>query len=267
MEEFLSNIKSYINNKIDSNDGISAKAKEEYLRILKPYTSPKKKNKNPYQMFLSDNDVKNELISQGIHSKDINKKMREKWHKDMKRYHSTGSRRDKNGRFDYTEKAKKYVGEKEFIKKQVSPRKRFKTVYRYFYEDYIYNTKLLDEYTAALRSSSKCKKDKYTKRELIKEIWNNEMKNYNPRGTKKDKNGRFDYTEKAKKYVDLSIEDQKEWLISNKILKSNEESGCTSELPGFIITGLVKKQLNIMKCINDNDSKNKVDFIEYYNSL
>ena len=257
MEEFLSNINSYINNKIDSNDGISAKAKEKYLKILKPYTSPKKRNKNPYQKFLSDKDVKNELISQGIHPKDINKKMREKWHNDMKRYHSTGSRRDKNGRFDYTEKAKKYVGENEF-KKQVVPRKRFKTVYRYFYEDYIYNTKLLNEYS---------KKDKYTKRELIKEIWNNEMKNYNPRGTKKDKNGRFDYTEKAKKYVDLSIEDQKEWLISNKILKSNEETGCTSELPGFIIAGLVKKQLNIMKCINDNDSKNKVDFIEYYNSL
>ena len=279
MEKFYSKLLEFVEQSIENDEwdaddfktcftqNMPVKANKKTAKPVKDPAKPKRA-RGAYIYFSSDKEVRVQIKKDNpeASSSDIMKLLGSKWSSDeYKNYHDEGENKDKTGKFDYQTAADKYlkmaVQDKErytqemsgytpdpsFItakpvkNKQVKVKtapKRARTAYMFF----------------CMENRPEAKKElasTFTGRELQTEVtkllgtWWSDHKDYNDEGENKDKNGKFDYTEDAQKYVDMS-ETDKERV---KSLKVDAETETTEE------------QVESTKTSNDNEVE---DLYEYF---
>ena len=287
MEKFYSKLLEFVeqsieNDEWDSDDfktcfthNMPVKVNKKTAKPVKDPTKPKRA-RGAYIFFSSDKKVREQIKKDNpeASSSEIMSLLGSKWSSDeYKNYNDEGENKDKTGKFDYQTAADKYfkmaAQDKERYTQEMSeytPDPAFITVK---------SAKLPKVKTAPKRARTaymffcmekrpEAKKELvsvFAGRELQTEVtkllgeWWTDHKDYNDEGENRDKNGKFDYTEDAQKYVNMS-EDDKDRVKSESDTGSDtgSDAGSTKNKKLSNKKAIVEAEYN-----NDDSDEDELD--------
>ena len=220
----------FVKNMPKLQEQVKTKTKTKTKQNKSKDPSKPKRAKGAYIFFSSDPEIRQSIKNENpdASSSDIMRLIGSLWSSDeYKNYHDEGEQKDKIGKFDYTSLADKYLNmaaidkkrhmdemesyipDPDFVAevkpKRVAKRKgvRARSAYMFFCME-----NRADVKAEIIESASFQGRELQTETtKMLGELWN-EYKNYHDEGGNKDKVGKFDYTDKVQKYIDMAEQDK-----------------------------------------------------------